>query len=139
MFVYLTLFVTAFAAASLLPVSSELLLIGDLKLGYDPLGLWLTASLGNTLGSLLNYQIGKKGEAYLEKRGHLDSRRIARYVLLFRRWGGWLLLLSWMPIVGDPITLVAGFLHYELKRFMAIVFIAKALRYAVMTITATFL
>ncbi len=134
MFVYLTLFVTSFAAASLLPVSSELLLIADLKLGYDPFGLWLTASLGNTLGSLLNYLIGKKGEAYLEKRGYLDSKRLGRYALRFRRWGGWLLLLSWMPIAGDPITLVAGFLHYELKRFMVIVFIAKALRYALLVL-----
>jgi membrane protein YqaA with SNARE-associated domain len=127
---YLTLFLTAFAAATLLPGGSEALYIYHLQNGYNALGMWLAASTGNTLGSGVNYWLGCKGELFLERKGYVDARRMHTAKRHFARYGGWVLLLSWMPVIGDPLTFVAGVLRYDATRFFMIVFIAKAVRYA---------
>ena len=126
---YLTLFWTAFVAATLLPGGSEALYIYDLQNGYNVWGVWLAASTGNTLGSGVNYWIGRKGEAFLERRGYLDEKRIDAAKRRFDRYGGWALLFSWIPVIGDPLTFIAGVLRYDAMRFFMIVFIAKAARY----------
>ncbi|MDY0403502.1 YqaA family protein [Sulfurovum sp.] len=135
--VYLTLFFVAFASATLLPMGSEALLIYDIHEGYVVWLLWLIASVGNTLGSLVNYWLGLKGEAYLEKRGYLSKEKMARASRSFGKYGGWTLLLSWMPIIGDPLTFIAGVLRYELKWFVAIVAAAKPARYGVLALIFT--
>ncbi len=135
--VYLTLFLISFLAATLLPLGSEALLIYDLSLGYSILALWLFATFGNTLGSMFNYYLGLKGESYLEKKGHLSSEKMSKSRYFFDKWGGWTLLLSWVPIVGDPLTLAAGVLRYNFKYFVLIVFVAKGLRYAAMIFLAS--
>ena len=130
--VYLSLFVIAFVSATLFPMGSEAVLIYDLSLGYNALFLWFTATVGNTLGSLLNYWLGLKGESFLEKRGYLSKEKMQKAHSRFEKWGGWVLLLSWMPIVGDPFTFIAGVLRYDLKKFVMIVAVAKGVRYAVL-------
>jgi membrane protein YqaA with SNARE-associated domain len=132
MMVYLILFFSALGAATLLPIYSEAVLLYDLSAGYPPFWLWLAATLGNTIGSLINYYIGLKGENYLEKRGYLSVEKMQKYRARFKKYGGYLLLLSWMPVIGDPITFVAGVLRYNLRRFILIVFIAKGMRYALL-------
>jgi len=129
--VYLSLFVIAFVSATLFPMGSEAVLVYDLSLGYDALFLWFTATVGNTLGSLLNYWLGLKGESFLEKRGYLLKEKMQKAHLRFEKWGGWVLLLSWMPIIGDPLTFIAGVLRYDIRQFMMIVALAKGMRYAV--------
>ena len=126
---YLILFALAFAAATILPVSSEATLYYYLREGLSPLGLLLAAGTGNTLGSLLNWWIGRKGADWLLEHGKLSPERYARSERFFRRWGGWSLLLSWVPVIGDPLTLVAGALHYDVRKFLAIVAAAKFGRY----------
>lgn len=135
--VYLTLFILSFLAATLLPLGSEAVLLYDLSLGYSVFALWLFATSGNTLGSMLNYYLGLKGECYLEKRGHLSPEKMSKGRAFFDKWGGWSLLLSWAPIVGDPLTLVAGVLRYHFKYFVLIVFAAKGLRYAAVIFLAS--
>ena len=135
--VYLTLFVVSFLAATLLPLGSEALLIYDMTLGYSLFYLWLVASVGNTLGSMVNYWLGLKGEGYLEKKGHISHKKMAKARKSFSKYGGWTLLLSWVPIIGDPLTFIAGILNYNFKYFTALVFVAKSLRYAALIFLAS--
>jgi len=128
---YITLFLVAFGAATLLPLGSEALFLYDLEAGESFFLLWLFASVGNTLGSMVNYWLGLKGEAYLERKGYLSAGKMQKSKHFFDRYGGLTLLLSWVPIIGDPLTFIAGVLRYNFKWFIIIVFIAKAIRYAV--------
>lgn len=135
--VYLTLFLVAFASATLLPMGSEALLLYDISQGYTVWLLLLIASLGNTLGSMVNYWLGFKGEAYLENKGYLSQEKMDRARGSFDRYGGWTLLLSWVPIIGDPLTFIAGVLKYRFWWFVVIVAVAKATRYAVIVLMVT--
>jgi len=135
--VYITLFTVAFLAATLLPLGSEALLLYDISQNYSLFLLWGFATLGNTLGSMVNYWLGLKGEAYLEKKGHLSAQKMEKARGFFSKFGGWTLLLSWVPIIGDPLTFVAGVLHYTFKWFVFIVAVAKGTRYAIIIFLAS--
>jgi membrane protein YqaA with SNARE-associated domain len=132
--VYIILFLVAFASATLLPMGSEGLLLYDISQGYTVWILWLVASVGNTLGSMVNYWLGFKGEAYLENKGYVSQEKMDRARASFDRYGGWTLLLSWVPIIGDPLTFIAGVLKYRFWWFTVIVAVAKATRYAVIVL-----
>jgi membrane protein YqaA with SNARE-associated domain len=129
--VYITLFTVSFLAATLLPLGSEALLLYDISQNYSLTLLWIFAAVGNTLGSMVNYWLGLKGEAYLEKKGHVSVEKMKKARTFFGKYGGWTLLLSWVPIIGDPLTFIAGVLRYDFKWFSLIVFVSKGLRYAV--------
>lgn len=130
MITYLTLFFTAFISATLLPMGSEAVLIYDINEGFNIPALLFFATIGNSLGSLVNYYLGLKGEAYLESKNHLKAQTVEKYKKLFDKYGGYSLFLSWMPVIGDPITLIAGVLKYDIKKFILIVIFAKFFRYA---------
>ena len=127
--VYLTLFTLSLLSATLLPGGSEALLLYDISQGYNLYLLLLFATLGNTLGSLVNYLVGAKGITYLRKKNIAKQKQLLRAQNTFQKYGAWALLLSWVPIIGDPITLIAGVLKYDVKRFIMIVLFAKAMRY----------
>lgn len=128
--VYVTLFILSFLAATLLPIGSEALLLYDIS-EYNTLWLlWSVATVGNTLGSILNYWLGFKGETYLEDKGHVSRKKMQSARASFTKFGGWTLLLSWVPIIGDPLTFIAGVLRYDFKYFITIVTLAKGIRYA---------
>jgi membrane protein YqaA with SNARE-associated domain len=135
--VYITLFTVSFLAATLLPLGSEALLLYDISQNYSLTLLWIFATVGNTLGSMVNYWLGLKGEAYLEKKGHLSVKKMEKARGFFAKYGGWTLLLSWVPIIGDPLTFIAGVLRYNFKWFALIVFVAKGLRYAIIIFLAS--
>ena len=135
--VYSTLFLIAFLSATLLPLGSEALLLYDMSQKHSIVLLWIFATVGNTFGAMFNYWIGLKGEGYLEKKKYLSLEKMKNYRDIFDRFGGWSLLLSWVPIVGDPLTLIAGVLRYKLKYFILIVAMAKGLRYAVVIFLAS--
>ena len=137
MIVYFTLFVVSFLAATLLPLGSEALLVYDISQNYSLYLLWSFATVGNTLGSMVNYWLGLKGEAYLEKKGHVSVEKMEKARGFFAKYGGWTLLLSRTPIIGDPLTFIAGVLRYNFKYFTLIVFIAKGLRYAIIIFLAS--
>ena len=126
---YFTLFLSAFISATLIPFGSEALLIYNISQGHNIYYLLLFATLGNVLGSVVNYYLGRKGEEYLEKRKILDSKKIDNYIKFFSKYGGFSLLLSWAPIIGDPITFIAGILKYDFKKFLILVAISKFARY----------
>ena len=125
----------AFFAATLLPAQSEAVFLGLLATkSADPLALFLTASLANTAGSIVNWWLGRliarHGVEKLPARLRPDPARFARAQAFFARFGWPSLLLAWLPIVGDPLTFVAGTLNYPFGRFVILVFIGKAGRYA---------
>jgi len=128
---YLTLFFTALLAATLLPGGSEALLLYDLSLHAQIPLLFIAATLGNTFGALVNYLLGRKGADFLVRRRYANAAVLKRADRIFDRYGAWALLFSWMPVVGDPVTLVAGVLKYDLKNFLGLVLIAKGMRYGV--------
>jgi membrane protein YqaA with SNARE-associated domain len=135
--VYFTLFTISFLAATLLPLGSEALLAYDVSQNYSLFLLWSFATVGNTLGSMFNYGLGLKGEMYLEKKGYLSVEKMAKARGVFMKYGGWTLLLSWAPVIGDPLTFIAGVLRYDFKWFTLIVFISKGLRYATIIFLAS--
>jgi len=131
---YISLFFISFISATLLPMGSEAFLVFNIKENYNIYLLLLFATLGNTLGSLLNYFLGLKGEEYLENKKYLDKKKIAKYRVFFDKYGAFSLLLSWVPIIGDPLTFIAGVLKYNLKFFIVIVLFAKFIRYLFVTL-----
>jgi membrane protein YqaA with SNARE-associated domain len=127
--IYLTLFFSAFISATLIPFGSEALLIYDIKEGYNVYFLILFATLGNTLGSILNYFLGLKGESFLVKNNFLKEKLLLKSKKYFYKYGWFCILFSWLPIIGDPITFIAGVLKFNLKLFILLVLIAKFSRY----------
>jgi len=125
------LFIAAFGAATLLPLQSEAVLVGLLINGhYAPFILIAVASLGNILGSCVNWWLGLKIEHYKNKRWFpISQKKMLQAKKIYQKYGYWSLLLSWAPIIGDPITLIAGLLKENLTRFLLIVSLAKIGRY----------
>ncbi len=130
--IYLTLFISALVSATLFPLGSEALLVYDIKQGHNLFLLIFFASLGNILGSVINYYLGLKGEEYLESKKILKKQKIEKYKNFFDKYGAFSLLLSWAPIIGDPITFIAGILKYDIKKFLLLVSISKTLRYVIL-------
>ena len=129
---YFTLFSLSFFAATLLPAASELFLTGLLVSGYDPLLLWIVATLGNTLGSIVNYSLGRYLLHFQDRRWFpFKAASMAKSERWFQRYGVWSLLFAWAPIVGDLLTFIAGALRINFTLFVVLVFIGKGLRYAV--------
>ncbi|CAH1651507.1 DedA family protein [Hyphomicrobiales bacterium] len=130
---YFGLFVAALAAATILPMQSEAVLVAMLMADYTP---WLVigiASVGNVLGSVVNWLLGRGIERYRDRRWFpVKASALLRAQSWYQRYGRWSLLLSWMPIIGDPLTVVAGVLREPLPIFLALVTIAKVGRYAVL-------
>ncbi len=131
---YITLFFVSFISATLFPMGSEALLLYNLNVNYNMYFLVIFATFGNVLGSCVNYYMGFKGEEYLEKKSILKKEKINKYKLFYEKYGSYSLLLSWAPIIGDPLTFIAGILKYDFKKFLFFVFIAKFLRYVFIAI-----
>ncbi|BAK71882.1 MAG: YqaA family protein [Arcobacter sp.] len=127
--VYLILFFSALISATLFPLGSEALFIYDIKEGYNIYLLLFFATLGNSLGSIINYFLGLKGEEYLIEKKLLNEKYINISKKYFDKYGFITILFSWLPIIGDPITFVAGILKYDFKKFMILVVISKFSRY----------
>lgn len=126
---YLILFFSAFISATLFPLGSEALLIYDIKERYNIYLLLFFATLGNSLGSILNYYLGLKGEEYLIEKKLLKEKYIDISKRYFDKYGFITILFSWLPIIGDPITFIAGVLKYDFKKFVILVIISKFSRY----------
>lgn len=127
--VYFILFSTAFISATLFPLGSEALLIYDITQGHNIYLLLFFATFGNSLGSVVNYFLGLKGEEYLINKKLLNEKYIIKAKTYFDKYGAWSILFSWLPIIGDPITFVAGVLKYDFKKFLILVVVAKFSRY----------
>ncbi|QEM83518.1 YqaA family protein [Halomonas binhaiensis] len=129
----LSLFVVALAGATLLPGGSEAWLAALWCQGATPSGLWLTATAGNTLGSLINVAMGRYARHWEGKRWFpVSSQALARAEGWYLRGGELSLLLSWLPVIGDPLTVLAGIARLPWWRACLWIVVAKGGRYALM-------
>ena len=134
--IYAGLFASAFLAATILPAQSELGLAALLSMGTLPT-FWLitVASIGNILGAVVNWVLGQKFEQLKSKKWFpVTASQLERATKWFQRFGVWSLLFSWLPIIGDPITLAAGFFGVRFGLFLTLVAIAKTGRYLAIAI-----
>jgi len=132
---YAGLFAAAFAAATVLPTQSEAALVGLLLTDAYPPGLLLAvASTGNTAGSAVNWLLGRSVERFRHRRWFpVGAAALERAQGWYRRHGRWSLLLSWVPVLGDALTVVAGVMREPLPVFLLLVAVAKTGRYLVLT------
>jgi membrane protein YqaA with SNARE-associated domain len=129
--IYLSLFAISFLAATILPFSSELTLAGLVTTSnYDNLLLLIVASLGNVLGSVVNWILGFYSRSLSKKRWFpFKDKQIEKSSKWFNRFGRWSLLFAWVPVIGDPLTLAAGLLRVKFVEFLTFVAIGKVGRY----------
>lgn len=128
---YLALFLAALCAATILPMQSEAVLTGLLLAGgSSPAALVAVASAGNVLGSVINWALGRGISRFQDRKWFPASpEQLARARDFYLRYGRWSLLLSWVPVIGDPLTVMAGVLREKLWVFALIVGFAKTARY----------
>ncbi len=132
---YAGLFAASFLAATIFPFQSELVLVGLLLGGDFPWAALLTvATVGNVLGSVVNWGLGRFFLHFRDRRWFpVKAESYARMERWFARWGVWSLLFAWLPVVGDPLTVVAGAMRVSLPLFIVLVTLGKLGRYAVLT------
>ena len=130
---YLSLFSISFLAATILPLSSELTLAGLMATSnYDNIFLLIVASLGNILGSIINWILGFYSRNLEKKKWFpFKDEKIERSSRYFNKFGKWSLLFAWIPIIGDPLTLAAGLLRVKFIEFLILVSIGKISRYLI--------
>ena len=127
---YVLLFASAFLAATVLPFYSEIYLLKLLADG-EPWGLlWVVATAGNTLGSVVNWLLGLYLLHFRDRRWfYFNDRQIEKGQNWFNRYGVWSLLFAWLPMGGDALTLIAGIMRVPFWHFLLLVGIGKGLRY----------
>ncbi|NCF17385.1 MAG: DedA family protein [Haliea sp.] len=130
---YLGLFFSAFLAATLVPAYSELLFASLIAAGYDPLALWLWASAGNTLGSAVNWALGRYLLHFQDRRWFpFKEKNLELAQEWFQKFGVWSLLMAWLPVGGDALTFIAGVMKIRFPIFLVLTAIGKAARYAIL-------
>jgi len=128
---YLGMFLAAFAAATLFPMGSEAVLLGLLLTDrYQTWLLMAVATVGNVLGSVVNWLLGRLLAQFEGRKWFpVTPAQLARAEAWYGRYGRWSLLLSWVPVIGDPLTVAAGVLQEPLPTFLVLVAAAKFGRY----------
>jgi membrane protein YqaA with SNARE-associated domain len=135
---YAGLFLTALFAATLLPLQSEATLVALAYTGdYSIVALIAVASIGNTLGSVINWLLGRGIERFRDRKWFpIKAAALDRAQRWYQRYGKWSLLLSWAPVIGDPLTIIAGVLRERLPIFVLLVGLAKTARFVVVVAVA---
>ena len=133
---YSSLAFAACVAATIFPLQSEAVLVGLMLAGEQPdWALVAVASVANTAGAVVNWGLGRLIHRYRDRRWFPASpEALARAEGWYRRWGHWSLMLSWAPIIGDPLTVIAGVLREPLWRFLILVALAKTGRYVTLAL-----
>jgi membrane protein YqaA with SNARE-associated domain len=136
---YASMLVLAFGAGTLLPFSSEVALVAAMKAtSASTVGLVAFATVGNVAGSVFNWWVGRSARRFEGRRWFpFDRPQIDRASARFQKLGLWSLVMSWLPVVGDPLTFVAGVLRVPLPIFLALVTIGRLGRYIVVATSAS--
>lgn len=133
---YFGLFISSFLAATILPFSSEIVLGVLLLNELNPIILLTVATVGNVLGSLTNYAIGFWGSNVVaQKVLKISEDEFIKAKERFKKYGLFSLFFAWVPIIGDPLTVVAGVLRINILWFFIIVGSGKFIRYVVIIYT----
>ncbi|MEA2097504.1 MAG: YqaA family protein [Patescibacteria group bacterium] len=132
---YVALFVLSFLSSTLIPLGSEWFVYYLASVNYNIILIILIASVGNYLGAVTNYYIGiKESNTVLHKTIKFNDIKTEKAKEKFRKYGPAILFFSWLPIVGDPLTFVAGLLKYNFKKFTFYVFTGKIFRYVIIVL-----
>jgi membrane protein YqaA with SNARE-associated domain len=133
---YLAVFLSAFVAATLLPAQSEAVLsFYILSAPQTVFALILVATVGNVLGSVVNWVVGFYATRFQNRKWFpATPSQMQRAEKFYRKYGRYSLLLSWVPFIGDPITVIAGVLREPIFSFLLLVTIAKSARYIVLSL-----
>ena len=136
---YLSVFISAFLAATLLPAQSEAVLAYQLSARPESMEMLIgVATAGNVLGALLNWWLGRFFTHFKDRRWFpVDGKALLRAEKHYKKYGRYSLLLSWVPFIGDPITVIAGFLREPVWSFIILVTIAKCGRYLVVALVVS--
>ena len=128
---YSSLFLVSVAAATILPLQSEAVLSGLILTGdYSVMALVAVASFGNTLGAVVNWALGRSVERFQDRKWFpVKPAQLEKAARWYSTYGRWTLLLSWVPIIGDPLTVAAGVMRERLGVFILLVGFAKTARY----------
>lgn len=135
---YLNLFVLSFLASTVLPFGSEALVVALVFQGFSPFSVVMVATTGNFLGSCTTYYLGLKGRHVLEKYLSPSPEKLEKSERLFNKYGVYTLLFTWVPGIGDVITMVAGLMQLSFRSFSVLVFIGKFGRYFAIAYSVVF-
>jgi membrane protein YqaA with SNARE-associated domain len=135
---YIILFLAAFGAATILPFYSEVVMLGLVTTQPDAwIWFWAVASVGNTLGALVNWWIGQYLLHYRDSKWFpFKGRSLETAQRWFNKYGVWSLLFAWAPVGGDAITFIAGMMRVRVVTFLILTFIGKSLRYLIVAAAA---
>jgi membrane protein YqaA with SNARE-associated domain len=125
------LFLSSFLAATIFPAQSEIVLVSlNIANNHDKFLLVAIATIGNVLGALVNWFIGYYLIKFRNKKWFpIQKKKIDKYSRFYQKWGMLSLLLAWVPIVGDPLTVIAGIFKTNILLFLILVTIGKLSRY----------
>lgn len=130
---YWGMFVSALIAGTVFPFSSEIVLSALQLAGLDPLQLFIAATVGNTAGSMINYWVGSLGKMeWIEKYLHVKASKVEQASAWMERYGAWIGLFSFVPIVGSAISVALGFARANAWMSFLTIFVGKAIRYSVL-------
>lgn len=128
---YFGLFLGCLLSATIIPFASEGILLAFVLGGYDPLPSLFVATAGNSLGSISNYGLGLIGKPDRIKKRFRKPERYERFTLSIKKYGYWMSLLTWVPVVGDPLTILLGFFRVNFLYFLILMTLSKFLRYLI--------
>lgn len=133
-FGYVGLFFASFLAATILPLSSEVVLSFLLLNDLNPIILVSVATFGNVLGSFVNYSMGLWGSIFfIRKVSKISEDEFDKAKQRFQKYGVFSLFFAWVPVIGDPLTVVAGVLKINILIFFILVTSGKLIRYVIIT------
>ncbi len=128
---YFGLFLVCFLSATILPLASEAVLLAFLAYQFDPITCLLVATLGNTLGGMTNYLLGMLGKTKTLKQLMNNKAKFDRITLRIEKYSVWLGLITWLPFIGDPLTIFLGYFRVKFTPLFLLAFLGKGLRYYV--------
>ena len=130
---YLTMFASAFLAATVVPFASEVTLATAMAAGGAAHWLVVVAAVGNTLGATVNWVLGRFIERFRDRRWFpADAKQLGRAQAWFGRYGVWSLLFAWLPVIGEPLTVLAGAMRVRIAPFLVLVATGKTVRYVIL-------
>ncbi len=131
---YVGLFLAGFLSSTILPMNSEGVLLILLAQDFDPWTCIVIATIGNSFGGLTNYWIGSLGQLKWLSRVGMSEKRLSELEAKIKKYGYWLAFFSWVPFIGDPMTIALGYFRVSFWRVTALVVLGKFLRYAALTL-----
>ncbi|MFZ5554194.1 MAG: YqaA family protein [Bacteroidota bacterium] len=137
---YIGLFSGCFLGATILPLATEAFVVAMLLGGYDPFWVVVVASFGNWLGGLTNYGLGYLADfRVLEKWFRVSHSKLMRFQQWAERYGSWSALVTWLPFIGDPLTIALGFFKINFYKVALLSFLGKLVRYIVLAYITLYL